>query len=104
VPLAVSSEELESAQPTSVTSSGKETLNLVTRALTSVPEGFTPNPKLTRMLEERKELLHGDVRINWAFAEALSFGCLLSEAPVRLSGQDGAAGRSVSDTLSSMMQ
>ena len=93
VPLAVSPEELSSAQPTGATSVTIETLQEITRALTSVPEGFTLNPKLSRMLNERKNMLAGGAGIDWSFAEALAFGSLVCEGtPVRLSGQDSGRG------------
>jgi 2-oxoglutarate dehydrogenase E1 component len=93
VPLAVSREELASAQPTSSTAVSLETLHEITRALTTVPDGFNLNPKLARMLDERRALLNADARIDWALAEALAFGSLVCEGtPVRLSGQDSARG------------
>ncbi|MBS3945836.1 MAG: multifunctional oxoglutarate decarboxylase/oxoglutarate dehydrogenase thiamine pyrophosphate-binding subunit/dihydrolipoyllysine-residue succinyltransferase subunit, partial [Melioribacter sp.] len=44
-------------------------------------------------IAKRKELLTGNTQIDWAFAEALAFGTLLTEKrTVRLSGQDSARG------------
>lgn len=70
-----------------------ETLQRVTRALTTVPEGFALNPKVARRLPEvmRAAMEHGSV--DWPTAELLAFGTLLDEGtPVRLSGQDSARG------------
>lgn len=93
VPLAVSPEELEAAQPLGATHIPVEAVQEVTRALTTVPENFTLNPKLSRMLDERRMLLENDMAIDWAFAEALAFGSLVMEGtPVRLSGQDSGRG------------
>ncbi|MGH9024363.1 MAG: multifunctional oxoglutarate decarboxylase/oxoglutarate dehydrogenase thiamine pyrophosphate-binding subunit/dihydrolipoyllysine-residue succinyltransferase subunit, partial [Acidimicrobiia bacterium] len=65
----------------------RETLDLVARALVAIPGGFTPHPKLVRLLGKRSAGLGGEV--DWVQAEALAFGTLLLEGiPIRLSGQD----------------
>ncbi|MFN0158284.1 MAG: multifunctional oxoglutarate decarboxylase/oxoglutarate dehydrogenase thiamine pyrophosphate-binding subunit/dihydrolipoyllysine-residue succinyltransferase subunit [Bacteroidota bacterium] len=93
VPLAVTAAELEAAQPVGTTSVSMDVLAEITRALTTAPDDFVLNPKLSRILDERKHLLNGDARIDWAFAEALAFGSLVIEGtPVRLSGQDSGRG------------
>ena len=93
MPLAVSSEELAKAQPNSATAVTIERLHEVTSALTRLPGGFTINPKLQRILDERAMLLEGSKKIDWSFAEALAFGSLVVEGtPVRLSGQDSGRG------------
>jgi 2-oxoglutarate dehydrogenase E1 component len=57
--------------------------------LLRVPEGFTVHPKLVRQLERRREALRDSGAIDWAHAEALAFGSLLTEGiPIRLTGQD----------------
>lgn len=74
----------------------REVLAEVAKALSTVPEGFTVNPKLvgnpklktTGLLESRAGLADSN-EINHADAELLAFGTLLLEGiPVRLSGQD----------------
>ncbi|MHB1988083.1 MAG: multifunctional oxoglutarate decarboxylase/oxoglutarate dehydrogenase thiamine pyrophosphate-binding subunit/dihydrolipoyllysine-residue succinyltransferase subunit [Acidimicrobiales bacterium] len=56
------------------------------------PSNFTVHPKLARQLRQRKEL-YGSGEVDWALAEALSFGTLLAEGTdVRLSGQDSRRG------------
>src|SRR4030095_7064663 len=56
--------------------------------LLRVPDGFTPNPKLMRQLERRRETLDQG-GIDWGQAEALAFASLLVEGiPIRLTGQD----------------
>ena len=53
-----------------------------------VPDSFTPNPKLMRQLERRRDALE-DGGIDWGQAEALAFASLLVEGiPIRLTGQD----------------
>ncbi len=56
--------------------------------LVHVPEGFTVNPKLVKMLERRIEALDSG-GIDWGQAESLAFASLLVEGiPIRLTGQD----------------
>jgi multifunctional 2-oxoglutarate metabolism enzyme len=57
--------------------------------LLRVPEGFTVHPKLVKQLQRRREALGEEGGIDWAHAEALAFGSLLTEGtPIRLTGQD----------------
>ena len=72
----------------------KETLELIAKALTTVPEEFNVLPKIKRiLLERRQQVWKAGGPYNWAFAEALAFGSLLLEGtPVRLSGQDSRRG------------
>jgi len=53
------------------------------------PENFALNPKLRRQLERRRAALTSEGGIEWAHAEALALGSLLTEGvPVRFTGQD----------------
>ncbi|MEZ5918904.1 MAG: hypothetical protein R3D66_02970 [Alphaproteobacteria bacterium] len=57
--------------------------------LTAVPEGFTINPKLQRVLKAKQKMFETGEGFDWATAEALAFGTLLRDGyAVRLSGQD----------------
>ena len=68
-------------------------LRQVGAALTQVPEGFHLNRKIARQLEAKREAIEKGEGIDWATAEALAFGTLLTEgAHVRLSGQDSGRG------------
>lgn len=65
-------------------------LQHIGRVLTTIPEGFQLHPTLAkRFVPRRGEALVKGGPFDWAFAEALAFGGLLTEGfPVRLSGQD----------------
>ena len=65
-------------------------LQHIGRVLTTIPEGFQLHPTLAkRFMPRRGEALVNGGPFDWAFAEALAFGGLLTEGfPVRLSGQD----------------
>jgi 2-oxoglutarate dehydrogenase E1 component len=68
-------------------------LRMIADKLSTAPEGFSLHPKLDRILQARRAKLAEDGAVDWAFAEALSFGSLLVEGtPIRLSGQDSARG------------
>ena len=62
-------------------------------ALTSPPENFPVHRTVARLLEHRAEMFRTGQGFDWATAEALAFGSLLTENyPVRLSGQDSTRG------------
>lgn len=61
----------------------------ITEKLAIVPPGFTPHPRLSKIMERRREVFDSDNGIDWALAEALAIGSILIEGiPVRLVGQD----------------
>ena len=66
-----------------------EFLRALNDQLHSWPEGFTVHPKLRKQLERRRAALGPDGGIEWAHAEALALGSLLTDGvPIRLTGQD----------------
>ena len=66
-----------------------ETLREVGLALTALPEKLDVNPKLRRIIEQRRKTIETGEGIDWATAEQLAFGTLLIEGhPLRMSGQD----------------
>jgi len=74
------------------TTAPMDALRRVVAAVSTMPEGFTPHPKLERLLTRRADLFDKG-QIDWAFAEALAFGTLLLDGTaVRLSGQDSGRG------------
>jgi 2-oxoglutarate dehydrogenase E1 component len=65
-----------------------ERLRELQQELVRVPEGFTVNPKLVKMLERRVEALDTG-GVDWGQAESLALASLLVEGiPIRLTGQD----------------
>jgi 2-oxoglutarate dehydrogenase E1 component len=70
-----------------------QSLDAVVAALTSVPDDFTVHPKLASQLKSREQGFRDRKPIDWALAELLAFGSLLTEkTPVRLTGQDSRRG------------
>jgi 2-oxoglutarate dehydrogenase E1 component len=59
------------------------------RTLTTVPEGLTVHKTLGRVLDAKREMFATGTGFDWATAEALAYGSLVTEGyNVRLSGQD----------------
>ena len=70
-----------------------EKLQMVGRALTTIPEGFHAHKTIARQLQAKAQMFETGQGFDWATAEALAFGTLLDEGyPVRLSGQDSSRG------------
>jgi 2-oxoglutarate dehydrogenase E1 component len=65
------------------------TLAEVVGAITRAPDGFDLHKTVARQLETKQQMLAKGQGFDWATAEALAFGSLVTEGfPVRLSGQD----------------
>ncbi|MEO0938187.1 MAG: 2-oxoglutarate dehydrogenase E1 component [Pseudomonadota bacterium] len=70
-----------------------ETMAEVGGALTSTPEGFPLHRTVQRLMESKKTMFAEGRGFDWATAEALAFGSLLTEGyKVRLAGQDSTRG------------
>ncbi len=71
------------------TSISIEKFKEVGQALTKIPSHINAHKTVKRMLDNKQKQLSLGKNIDWATAEALAFGSLLTEGyPVRLSGQD----------------
>ncbi len=67
----------------------EETFAEIGRALSSAPEGYPLHKTVSRLLETKAKMFETGEGFDWATAEALAFGSLMTEGyPVRLSGQD----------------
>ncbi|HEX6981217.1 MAG TPA: multifunctional oxoglutarate decarboxylase/oxoglutarate dehydrogenase thiamine pyrophosphate-binding subunit/dihydrolipoyllysine-residue succinyltransferase subunit [Balneolaceae bacterium] len=69
-------------------------LNEIAVKLNTVPKDFDANHKLLKQLAKRAEIVaKNEQKIDWGFAEALSFGSLLKNGTtIRLTGQDAERG------------
>ena len=71
----------------------RDEIETVSRAMVELPDGFTINSKLQRVINTRQQAITSGEGIDWATAELLAFGTLLLEGQgVRLSGQDSCRG------------
>jgi 2-oxoglutarate dehydrogenase E1 component len=70
-----------------------ETLRTLNAALLARPAGFSPHPRLERLLRRREAAIDQEHGIEWALAESLAFASILADGtPIRLSGQDAERG------------
>ncbi len=75
------------------TAISKATMADIGKALTRVPPGFRVHKTIERLLESKQQMFKTGEGFDWATAEALAFGSLLTEGfPVRLAGQDSTRG------------
>ncbi len=59
------------------------------KRLTDMPEGFSPNKKIVRLLKQRREMGEGKRPFDWGAAETAAFATLVTQnVRVRLTGQD----------------
>ena len=71
----------------------RERLMALSEKLATLPDGFTPHPKIGQLYNRRREAIRAGVGLDWGNAETLAYATLLSEGvPVRLSGQDSRRG------------
>lgn len=83
----------ETARRNVETGISKKLLDSLGRTLTTVPDDLKVHPTLNRVLDAKKAMFANGEGFDWATAEALAFGSLLSEGyGVRLSGQDSGRG------------
>jgi 2-oxoglutarate dehydrogenase E1 component len=61
--------------------------------IVALPEGFPLNPRVEKIIEDRRKMAVGEQAMDWGFAENLAYATLLSENyNVRLIGQDSRRG------------
>ncbi len=79
-------EDFDKSPDTSIT---EQTIEMVGKAITSVPKGFKTLRQVDKLIKDRKANFFEKKELGWADAELLAYGSLLSEGKiVRMSGQD----------------
>ncbi len=79
------SSDFDNSPNTSIT---KETIDLIAKALTTLPKDFVALKQIEKVIADRKGYFERG-QLNWATAELLAYGSLLlAGSVVRLSGQD----------------
>src|SRR5690554_5209987 len=59
------------------------------KKLTYVPEGFTVQRQVQKIIEDRNKMTAGGLSLNWGYGEMMAYATLLDEGhPIRLTGQD----------------
>ena len=67
----------------------QETIDVVAKALTTLPEGFKPIKQIEKQFKQRKQIFYEKKVLNWAAAELLAYGSILVDGDiVRVAGQD----------------
>ncbi|WP_025762086.1 2-oxoglutarate dehydrogenase E1 component [Dyadobacter tibetensis] len=66
-----------------------EVLERIGKALIKTPDGFNRLKQIDKLLKDREQMIFKKKQVNWAAAELLAYGSILTEGNiVRLSGQD----------------
>ncbi|MFZ1743666.1 MAG: 2-oxoglutarate dehydrogenase E1 component [Pontixanthobacter sp.] len=85
--------DAESSRRNTETAISDKLFDSLGRTLTTVPDNVTIHPTLGRVLKAKGEMFSTGGGFDWATAEALAFGSLVTEGfGVRLSGQDSGRG------------
>jgi 2-oxoglutarate dehydrogenase E1 component len=75
------------------TALGAAEVEKISDSLTTYPKQFHIHAKIKKLLEQRREMGHGQRLFDYGMAEAVAFGSLLLQGtPIRLSGQDSQRG------------
>jgi 2-oxoglutarate dehydrogenase E1 component len=62
-------------------------------ALETLPTGFTLQPQVAKIIDDRRKMTAGQLALNWGYAEILAYATLLQQDySVRISGQDSGRG------------
>jgi 2-oxoglutarate dehydrogenase E1 component len=70
-----------------------EKLKKIAKQLEKLPEGFTLQPQVKKVMEARQKMTESELPLNWGYAETLAYATLLEEGyPIRLCGQDSCRG------------
>ena len=61
--------------------------------ITTVPEGFSVHPLVTKLLNDRRSMAQGEMNLDWGMGEHLAFASLVAAGfGVRITGQDSGRG------------
>lgn len=64
-------------------------LQQILKKVFTPPSGFTPHPRLKRLIQARQKMIVGDTEFDWGGAEIAALASLVAEGrPLRFSGQD----------------
>ncbi len=76
-----------------VTGADKKILSNISEKINTIPKELNIHKTITRIFENRKQVIQQGYNIDWSTAESLAFATLLEEGyPVRLVGQDSGRG------------
>jgi len=66
-----------------------KTIQKLGKKLGQVPEGFSIQRQVSKIIDDRNKMTAGALPINWGYGEVMAYATLLDEGhPIRLTGQD----------------
>ncbi len=75
------------------TSVPMKTVQALGKRLAQIPEGFSVQRQVKKIMEDRNKMTQGAMPLNWGYAETMAYATLLHEGhPIRFSGQDSGRG------------
>ncbi len=70
-----------------------ETIRSLSEQMLTLPEGFELNPRVAKIMDDRRKMAAGALYLDWGFAENMAYATLLAQGyKVRISGQDSGRG------------
>jgi len=70
-----------------------KTLRELSERMQQLPEGFELNPRVAKIIEDRRKMTAGALPLDWGYAETMAYATLLRDGfPIRLSGEDSERG------------
>lgn len=65
----------------------------LSKKLTGLPDGFKLHPRVNKIIEDRKKMTQGELRLDWGFCENVAYASLINTGTsLRLVGQDAGRG------------
>ena len=66
-----------------------KTIQRLGKKITQLPEGFTVQRQVSKIVDDRNKMTAGALSMNWGYGEMMAYATLLNEGhPIRLTGQD----------------
>ncbi|NNK98961.1 MAG: 2-oxoglutarate dehydrogenase E1 component [Xanthomonadales bacterium] len=68
-------------------------ISRLSEKLTTLPDGFKLHPRVNKIIEDRRKMALGEMRLDWGFCETLAYASLVNTGTsLRLVGQDSGRG------------
>ena len=75
------------------TSVSLDTIRELSEQMLTLPEGFELNPRVAKIMDDRRKMAAGALMLDWGFAENMAYATLLRQGfKIRISGQDSGRG------------
>lgn len=71
----------------------QDEFNRLSKAITTIPEGFKPHNRINKIYQDRVKMMQGQLKMDWGFAETMAYASLLNDGfQIRIDGQDSQRG------------